>query len=906
MLLHEAGWPLDQPRDREYEVTGMPSKTGKGFVDYVLWGDNGLPLAVVEAKRTKRDPRVGQRQAELYANALEAQFGQRPVMFYTNGYEHWFWDDKRYPPRPVQGFYKKDELELLMQRRAMLKPLAPEDIDTNIAGRYYQTRAIRRLCEAFEKDCDRKALLVMATGSGKTRTVIALADLLMRANWAKRILFLADRKALVNQACNAFKKFLPQASSVNLLTEKNTEGRVYVSTYPTMMGLIDETKDGARRFGAGHFDLIVIDEAHRSVYRKYKAIFDYFDCLLVGLTATPKEEIDKDTYGLFDLERGVPTDAYTLDEAVNDGFLVPPRAVSVPLKFQREGITYDELSEDEKDEWDAIEWDEDGTVPDRVEAASLNKWLFNKDTVDKVLKHLMTHGIKVEGGDRLGKTIIFAKNHEHAQFILERFNVNYKHFKGQFARVIDFQTEYAQSLIDDFSTADKSPHIAISVDMLDTGIDVPEVVNLVFFKVVRSKTKFWQMIGRGTRLCPDLFTPGDHKTHFQVFDFCQNLEFFNQNPDKTEGSTSASLTERLFIKRIELLEQLDGSGCYTDPSIVLPLRNEVTQRLRAEVAAMSLDNFVVRSKRYYVEKFQESAIWENLGQNERIELVDNIAGLPSAFVDDDLAAKQFDLLILKGQLALLKGAKQFEKIRKDIRQIASLLEELSNVPMVAAELELILEIQTDFYWQDVTVQMLETIRKKLRALVKLIEIRKRQPVYTDFEDEMGDFVEVDLQGVSAGTDMHRFKMKVRHFLKDYETHPAIHKIRNNELLTKQDLSELEHIFIETGTAEAEQLEQIRSEAGLGLFIRGLTGLTREAAKEAFAQFINARTLTANQIEFLNMTIDYLTERGTMDPKHFYESPFTDLNDMGIEGIFNQIDVVELMGVLDEVRSRAVA
>lgn len=884
----------------------MPSKTGKGFVDYVLWGDNGLPLAVVEAKRTKRDPRVGQRQAELYANALEAQFGQRPVMFYTNGYEHWFWDDKRYPPRPVQGFYKKDELELLMQRRAMLKPLAPEDIDTNIAGRYYQTRAIRRLCEAFEKDCDRKALLVMATGSGKTRTVIALADLLMRANWAKRILFLADRKALVNQACNAFKKFLPQASSVNLLTEKNTEGRVYVSTYPTMMGLIDETKDGARRFGAGHFDLIVIDEAHRSVYRKYKAIFDYFDCLLVGLTATPKEEIDKDTYGLFDLERGVPTDAYTLDEAVNDGFLVPPRAVSVPLKFQREGITYDELSEDEKDEWDAIEWDEDGTVPDRVEAASLNKWLFNKDTVDKVLKHLMTHGIKVEGGDRLGKTIIFAKNHEHAQFILERFNVNYKHFKGQFARVIDFQTEYAQSLIDDFSTADKSPHIAISVDMLDTGIDVPEVVNLVFFKVVRSKTKFWQMIGRGTRLCPDLFTPGDHKTHFQVFDFCQNLEFFNQNPDKTEGSTSASLTERLFIKRIELLEQLDGSGCYTDPSIVLPLRNEVTQRLRAEVAAMSLDNFVVRSKRYYVEKFQESAIWENLGQNERIELVDNIAGLPSAFVDDDLAAKQFDLLILKGQLALLKGAKQFEKIRKDIRQIASLLEELSNVPMVAAELELILEIQTDFYWQDVTVQMLETIRKKLRALVKLIEIRKRQPVYTDFEDEMGDFVEVDLQGVSAGTDMHRFKMKVRHFLKDYETHPAIHKIRNNELLTKQDLSELEHIFIETGTAEAEQLEQIRSEAGLGLFIRGLTGLTREAAKEAFAQFINARTLTANQIEFLNMTIDYLTERGTMDPKHFYESPFTDLNDMGIEGIFNQIDVVELMGVLDEVRSRAVA
>ncbi len=275
-----------------------------------------------------------------------------------------------------------------------------------------------------------------------------------------------------------------------------------------MMGLIDETQDGQRRFGVGHFDLVIIDEAHRSVYQKYRAIFDYFDSLLVGLTATPKDEVDRNTYGLFDLENGVPTDAYALDEAVKDGFLVPPKAVSVPLKFQREGITYDDLSEEEKEQWDALEWDEEGDVPDRVEAEAVNKWLFNEDTVDKVLAHLMTRGLKVAGGDRLGKTIIFAKNQEHAEFIAERFDANYPHYKGEFARVITFKTEYAQSLIDDFSIPEKAPHIAISVDMLDTGIDVPEVVNLVFFKLVRSKTKFWQMVGRGTRLCPDLFGPG--------------------------------------------------------------------------------------------------------------------------------------------------------------------------------------------------------------------------------------------------------------------------------------------------------------------------------------------------------------------------------------------------------------
>src|SRR5690606_32711023 len=343
----EAGWPLDQPRDREFKVTGMSNASGTGYVDYVLWGDDGKPLAVVEAKRTRRDALAGQQQAKLYADCLEAAYGQRPAIYYTNGYDIWFWDDVSYPPRPVQGFLTKDELQLLVQRRSTRKPLAEVEVNPKIVERYYQRRAIRRITETFDRDRLRKALLVMATGAGKTRTVIALTDVLMRANWVKRVLFLADRVALVNQATRAFRTHLPDVHTVNLVEEKATGARVYVSTYPTIMGLIEETNDGVRRFGPGHFDLVVIDEAHRSVYQKYRSIFSYFDALLVGLTATPKAEVDRNTYSLFDLEDGVPTDVYELADAVKDGFLVPPRAVSVPLKFQREGIRYDELSEAE-------------------------------------------------------------------------------------------------------------------------------------------------------------------------------------------------------------------------------------------------------------------------------------------------------------------------------------------------------------------------------------------------------------------------------------------------------------------------------------------------------------------------------------------------------------------------------
>jgi type I restriction enzyme R subunit len=896
-LLKEAGWNLDPAKNFEIEVTGMPNNQGIGFVDYVLWGDDGKPLALIEAKRTTKNPNEGKQQAKLYADCLEKIYHQRPVIFYSNGYEHWLWDDLRYPPRPVQGLYKKPELELAIQRRTSRKLLAEAPINKDIVERYYQQRAIRRVGETFEVDNLRKSLLVMATGAGKTRTVIALADVLMRCNWAKRVLFLADRVALVRQAVNAFKTHLPDSSPVNLVTDKATEGRVYVSTYPTMMGLIDESLDGQRRFGVGHFDLIIIDEAHRSVYQKYRAIFDYFDCLLVGLTATPKDEIDHNTYGLFDLETGVPTDAYGLDEAVADGNLVPPVAISVPLKFQREGIKYDDLSDEEKEEWDALEWNEDGTAPDEVNAEAVNKWLFNQDTVDKVLETLMTKGQKVAGGDRLGKTIIFAKNNDHADFISQRFDANYPHYKGHFARVVTYKTEYAQSLIDDFSSRDKMPHIAISVDMLDTGIDVPEAVNLVFFKIVRSKTKFWQMVGRGTRLCKDLFGPGEDKKNFFIFDFCQNLEFFSQNPDVSDGVAAEPLSTRLFKARLQIIAELDTKLAnntkaggkppppYSDTLTEEQLRTETATLLHQNVAAMQVDNFVVRPQRKYVDKFAVAKAWQQLGPEDFHELTTKVAGLPTELTDDDEEAKRFDLLMLRTQLAILQAKPDYESLKEKIQRIASALEEQSAIPAIKAAMVFIQSVAGEEWWQDVTVPMLETARRKLRLLVKLIPKGQKKIVYTNFEDEIGEPTKVHLPQVTAGLNMTKFKEKARTFLKAHESHLSLQRLRRNQPLTSTDLAELEKMLIDAGGSPELISEAKEINHGLGIFIRSLVGLEHEAAMQAFSEFISGAAVTPNQIEFINLIIEELTQNGVMEPKRIFESPYKDLNSSGPLGIF---------------------
>lgn len=908
--LHRAGWALDQTRDREYEVTGMPNNKGIGYADYVLWGDEGKPLAVVEAKKTTVDANVGQQQAKLYADCLEEMHGQRPLIFYTNGYDTWLWDDQFYPPREVAGFYKKDELTRLILRRESRKPLDVSNINTKIVERYYQKRAIGSIFQQLT-NAQRKALLVMATGTGKTRTSIALVDALQRANWAKRVLFLADRVSLVRQAVNAFKAHLPDSSPVNLVTEKDAEGRVFVSTYPTMMGLIDANEGSdtdEARFGVGHFDLIIIDEAHRSVYQRYRAIFQYFDSMLFGLTATPREEVDKNTYDLFDLEQGVPTDAYELDRAVSDGFLVPPKVEQVDLRFPREGIDYDSLTEEEKEQWESLEWGDnvpEGTlIPERVNPTALNNWLFNKDTVDKGLKHLVENGHKVEGGDQLGKTIIFARNHDHAEFIEQRFNHHYPQYAGQFARVISYKGTYAQSLIDDFSQKDKAPHIAISVDMLDTGIDVPEVVNLVFFKPVYSKIKFWQMIGRGTRLCQDLFGPGENKADFRIFDFCYNFDFFHENPQGIEAGSTPSLAARLFRARVQLLGQLQQVE-ELDPDTVVA--GNLVKLLHSEVQAMNTDNFIVRMRREAVERYKDPDAWIHLTEEDQRRLAMEVAGLPTELEYDDIRSRMFDLTVLRLQMALLEGdTNAFERHRKKVVEIAMFLEEKTAIPAVREQLAYLQGLQDPVFWQGMDVPTLEDLRLRLRGLTPFLDKKERKVVYSDFKDEIlgvrpGEFVALPKM---TGA---QYEKKVKEYLKSHLDNIVIHKLRRNRALTSEDLEQLENMLTQIGEEDGKVLlHDLLERSGapsLVHFVRSMVGMDREAAQKAFAEFLKDRSLTPQQIRFIETIIDQLTARGVMDAAALYEPPFSGLHSGGpealfagkdniVEGIFETLEAVQ--------------
>lgn len=903
LLLREAGWDPHGPKVEEYEVTGMPNKKGLGYVDYVLWGDDGKPLAVVEAKRTKKSPNVGKQQAKLYADCLEQMTGQRPLIFYTNGFETWLWDDCIYPPRPVQGFYTKDELQLAVNRRTSRKPIETWPVNKAIVNRYYQEESIRRILEHYGKDKARKALAVMATGSGKTRTAAALVEIMTKANWVRRVLFLADRNALVRQAKAAFKTHLPHASLINLVEEKEDDSsRIMFSTYPTMMNCIDDAKgEGQKRFGVGHFDLIIIDEAHRSVYQKYGAIFDYFDATLLGLTATPKADVGKNTYRLFDLENNVPTYAYELDQAVADEFLVPPKAISVPLKFQREGVKYAELSEEDREEYEAKFYDEEtNTIPSEIGSAALNKWLFNIDTVDKVLKHLMEYGLKVEGGDRLGKTIIFAKNHLHAEFIVERFDKNYPHLKGHFCQVIDSQVNYAQDLIDAFYVANGDPIIAVSVDMMDTGIDVPELVNLVFFKMVRSKSKFWQMIGRGTRLCPDLFGPDLDKDKFILFDYCQNFEFFGENPEGIEAQLQESIKQKIFKRRLDIAVVLQGGDADQD------LRQDLLEQLHSTVKGMDTENFIVRAQRRHVQEFGERERWNNLNVGDVIEIREHLTHLPNPDKDDEFA-RRFDLLILNLQLAILSEQISQVVYRDKVRELASALEEKKNVPSVAKELELILELQQDEYWAGVTLPMLENVRRKLRDLVKFIDKQKKQEtVYTDLEDEIGDGSELN-DFVSKDPSLKNYRLKVEKYIRENQNHITIHRLKNNQPITGADLKALEDILfsVKTGMGSKEDFySSYGEEQRLGVFVRSIVGLDRNAAKMAFGDFLEQNQLTADQIRFVDQIVDHLAQNGVLDPELLFSPPFTNTHHEGVSGVFPR-RADKVIGIVQQVNLNAV-
>ena len=918
LLLKEAGWDnLREGREIEFEVSGMPKSTnptGIGYVDYVLWGNDGLPLAVVEAKRTMVDAHKGKHQAELYADCLEKMTKQRPVIFYTNGFDSYIWNDTFYSEREISGFYTKDELQLLIDRRNSRKDIRNFTVNAAIAGRPYQLEAIQRVAETLVttysqqlKGLSRKALLVMATGSGKTRISAAIVDMLTKSNWVKRVLFLADRNALVTQAKNAFKEHLPHLSAIDLTREKEDTGtRLVFSTYPTIMNKIDNVKtDDNRYYGVGHFDLIIIDEAHRSVYQKYKAIFNYFDSLLIGLTATPKKEVDKNTYGLFEIEDDNPTFAYELNQAVKDKYLVPPKAITAPLKFPREGIKYKDLSEEEKAEYEEKFGDPTtGETSDEISSAALNNWLFNTDTVDKVLAYLMENGIKFEGGDKLGKTIIFARSHKHAAFIEERFNKNYPEYSGKFLRVIDNYETKAQDLLEKFCLEEKDidPQISVSIDMMDTGVDAPRVVNLVFFKIVRSSSKFWQMIGRGTRLRPDLFAPGKNKTHFLIFDFCENFEFFDEFPDGISPSSFKSVSQQIFEAKLEVALELRTNEKSTEDD--LALSEKYINELHKLVAGLDHKRFVVRKQLRLVNRFTDRKRWENLSKSDVGEICNNLTELPSYTDETDELAKRFDLLVLNLQLAILHGTTSQVRYITKVGRIGKNLFKKKNIPAVNKQIETIKAVQTDELWAEVSLTVLENVRTDLRELIKFIDRESQENVYTHFEDEL------NLSGIWVRdvvpnyTTMQSYRDRVESYVRKNKQHLTIRKLSTNEPITQAEIEELEKLLYskEVGTREEFMLEY--GEIPLGKFIRSIIGLELSAANALFSDFIQNSNLSADQITFINAIISYLTTNGVIEKSMLFEPPFTNVNDQGITGVFDDADVVKIVRLIDEVNTNA--
>lgn len=898
-MLEDAGWVQGSDWIDEVEVDGVPSRSGNGRVDYVLYDDTQRPLAIIEAKKTCVGVEAGRYQAKEYADSIERKYGRRPVIFLTNGFETHIIDGQ-YPERMCSCIYSKRDLEKWFNLRSMRTSLRNVTVDKTIAGRYYQEAAIKAVCDAFDQKNRRKALLVMATGSGKTRTVIALCKILINARWVKNILFLADRNSLVTQAKRSFMDRLQDLSCTNLVEEKNNyNARCVFSTYQTMIGCVDSASDkDGRIFTCGHFDLIICDEAHRSIYNKYKDIFTYFDAPLVGLTATPKDEVDKNTYDIFELANGVPTYGYDLAQAVEDEYLVDYMTIESKVKFLDEGIVYEELSDADKEEYEKTFVTESGDVTDKIESAALNSWLFNKDTIRKVLRVFMDNGIKIDYGQKIGKTIIFAKNHTHAEKIFEVFNEEYPHLVG-YAEVIDNQTKFAQKAIDDFSDPKKLPQIAISVDMLDTGIDVPEILNLVFFKKVMSKAKFWQMIGRGTRLCEKLMDGKDKKL-FYIFDFCSNFEFFRVKKKGKEAVNVMPIQGAIFQRRFEIAYKLQSLTDRDDrvnfflEKLISDMSSEV-QRLSRD----NRDNFIVKQHLRYLDKYSDEVNYQNITFPDVNIVKEEVS--PYIMADgDEPSALRFDALIYGLELAHVAG-KNDERAKRDLIKRANALSRLTgkHIDEIDCRKEIIDKVLSDSYVDGAGIIEFEEIRTGLRDIMNFIKSTV-QTYDTNFDDDIlsTDWHESELEN----DDLKNYKAKAEFYIKQHQDNIVIAKLKTNKPLTTGDVKALEDIlWNEIGTRKDYEGEI--GDKPLGEFVREIVGLDMNAAKEAFSEYLNETNYDSRQIYFVNQIVEYVVHNGMIkDMSVLMESPFTDRG--SITDIFNASVWMGIKKVIDQINANA--
>jgi type I restriction enzyme R subunit len=905
-MLEEAGWAvadkdnavLPSKACTEIELQGMPNPHELGFADYVLFGSDCKPLAVVEAKRTSADAIKGRNQAVLYADCIEKKYGIRPIIYYTNGYET-FVIDGIYPSHKVMGFHTERDLELMIQRRGRAR-ITDMNIDDNITNREYQKRAIKFVCERFNSK-KRRALIVMATGTGKTRVAISLVELLQRNNWIKNVLFLADRTALVGQAKRNFVKLLPHETTCVLSEDDNPDmnARIMFSTYQTMINYIDRED---KVFSIGRFDLVIIDEAHRSVFGKYGAIFDYFDSLLVGLTATPREDIDKNTFDLLEMNPDEENFDYEMDEAVHDRYLVDYRSLVFHSNIIDNGIKYDSLSEEEKQQMEKI-WEYEKASkaldPETKYCRDINKseiftFLFNDDTIDKVLQDLMTKGLRIESGERLGKTIIFAYNHKHAVRIVERFKTLYPECGEDFCQLIDTYETYANDLLEQFEVNGHLPQIAVSVDMLDTGVDVTEILNLVFFKMVRSKIKFIQMIGRGTRLCPDLFGPGKDKECFYIFDYCNNFEFFNKLGKEAQPMPVLSLTERLFDVRVDIAVALQHSKYQTIP-FAKKLHDELKALLVSQVGQLTDNLIEVRRHWEIVDKFRKTENWEYVSEVDALSAKEEIAPLLIQESDNE-GAKKFDLLVLFIELSLLDEEVNADKCKQKVVDIAHALEDKASIPSVRNRLDTIKEVQTKAYWESLTLEGLEHVRLELRDLMQLLMTDKVRQFVVDIEDTI-----TQTESTSSGVpEVMTYRQRVMDYIeKNKDTNPVLQKIMNLEVLTHEDMQALQHIlWHELGTKDDydKNATNIYVRNNVAAFIRTIMGINRQKALQKFTTLISTTNLNSLQESFLKSTLKYVCENGDMTKENLLNEPFSTYF---TEGVFEE-NMQEVGEYVDEL------
>lgn len=878
---------------QETEIRYQPTKSGTGYADYVLWDDNGKPLAVIEAKKTSKDAETGRKQASLYADGLEKMHGRRPVIFYTNGFDIWMWDDRQnYPPRKLYGFYSKDSLQYLVTFQIETKkPLDTIVPSAEIADRLYQLEAIKRVTERFAKK-HRKALIVQATGTGKTRVAISLTDVLLRANWVKRVLFLCDRKELRKQAKNAYNDFLNEPLAiVNAGTAKDRNQRIYLATYPAMMKIY-------QTFDVGFFDLIIADESHRSIYNRYLALFEYFDCLQIGLTATPVDFINRNTYRMFGCEEKCPTFYYSLDRAVEERCLVPFEVYTHTTRFLREGIKYKDLTDEQRQQLE--DGGEDPELFD-YEVRSIDKQIYNKDTNRAILRNLMENGIRNADGQHPGKSVIFARNHRHAVLLQELFHEMYPQYGGKFCHVIDNYDPRAEQLIDDFKASDNPLTIAISVDMLDTGIDIPEIVNLVFAKPVRSKVKFWQMIGRGTRLCANLFGQGNDKKKFLIFDHWGNFEFFDERYVEAEPTQSKSLMQRLFEARIDLARNALSKARLEE-------FKQTAELIRKDINALPEESIAVREK------------WREKRNLSKPEILDAMSPATAATLRADIAplmqwvdirshgdALRFDLLVTEMQTELVRESGGFDNLKDTMADLVGQLQ--MHLNPVREKAETIRKVQTAEFWDNVTVNELESVREDLRGVMRYrpkVNYAMPEPKIIDVRDEQ---VEYEARPANLGSvDMQAYRLRVEAALSElFDTNPTLQKIRAGETVTPNDLNALTSLVLTRHPGvDLDILKEFYQETAMPLdhIIRSIIGMDIEAVKQRFAEFVRKHpSLTAKQTHFLGILQNHISLHGSIEIERLYDEPFITLDSEGPDGVFpKQEQIGDLIEIIETFSS----